>query len=304
MPPRLQPIHKDPRREKTADDASYLLRVGDRVRAMRDRLGLTRKALSQSSGVSERYLADLEAGAGNASLMVLRRVATALRLDLDTLLSERAHASPELASMIDMLSRLPPDDLARVRRVLAKSLPIAADARPQRIALIGLRGAGKTTIGRTLAETLAVPFVELDREIERSAGMELSEIFALQGKDAYRRHERRCLEAVIDQHTRAVIATGGGLVTEPATYELLLSSCHVIWLQAAPETHMARVMAQGDLRPMAGKPQAMDDLRTILETRRALYARAHVSIETTETTHEDAVRAALVAIAPQMTVAK
>ena len=302
MPP-LPPIDKDPRREKTADDAAYLLRVGSRVRGARDTRGLTRKALSHGSGISERYLADLEAGAGNASLMVLRRVANALHLDMDTLLSERPDPSPDLVAAIELLSRLSPSDLAKAQRLVAKALSAATHTPSQRIALIGLRGAGKSTIGRTLADTLGIPFVELDREIER-AGMELSEIFALQGKDAYRNHEMRCLEAVIDQHSRVVIATGGGLVTEPAAYELLLATCRVIWLKAAPEIHMARVMAQGDLRPMAGHPQAMDDLRAILDNRRSLYARAHAAIETTETTHEDALRAVLAAIAPPTPVAK
>ncbi len=288
---------KDLRRGKTADDSSYLLRVGERVRAARDELGLTRKALSQASGVSERYLADLEAGAGNASLMVLRRVAFALTMDMDTLLSERPASSPELAAAIDALSRLSPSDLNKARGLIARAIPALANGSSGRIALIGLRGAGKSTIGRALAKVLDVPFVELDREIERAAGMELSEIFALQGKDSYRQHEMRCLEAVVDQHKKVVIATGGGLVTEPAAYELLLATCRVVWLKAAPESHMTRVMAQGDLRPMADHPQAMDDLRAILDRRKPLYARAHAAVDTTDTTLEEAVRAVIAAIA-------
>jgi XRE family transcriptional regulator, aerobic/anaerobic benzoate catabolism transcriptional regulator len=287
---------KDHRRSKTADDETYLARVGERVRATRDRLGLTRKALSQASGVSERYLADLEVGAGNASLILLRRVAAALQLDMETLLTERAERSPDLTATIDILAGLSPVDLAQARRLVARAIPALSPGPTRRIALIGLRGAGKSTIGRAMAQQLARPFVELDREIERAAGMELSEIFALQGKHAYRQHEMRCLEAVIDQHEQVVIATGGGLVAEPAAYELLLATCQVVWLKAAPESHMARVMAQGDLRPITGHPQAMDDLRSILENRQPLYARAHVTIETTDTTHEQAVRAALQAV--------
>jgi XRE family transcriptional regulator, aerobic/anaerobic benzoate catabolism transcriptional regulator len=235
---------KDPRRSKTADDEAYLIRVGERVRTTRDRLGLTRKALSQASGVSERYLADLEVGAGNASLILLRRVASALGLDMETLLADRTERSPELTAIIDVLRHLSPVDLAKSRALIARAVPAQSSNLPHRIALIGLRGAGKSTIGRALAQQLEMPFVELDREIERAAGMELSEIFALQGKDAYRQLEMRCLEAVIDQHTQVVIATGGGLVTEPTAYELLLATCKVIWLKAAPESHMARVMGR------------------------------------------------------------
>lgn len=295
MPQDTRPA-KDHRRGKTADDTSYLLRVGERVRNTRDQLGLTRKALSQASGVSERYLADLEAGSGNASLMVLRRIATALKMDIDTLLSERPEPSAELTAAITILARLSPPDLIKARRLVARVIPAISQGPSHRIALIGLRGAGKSTIGRAMAKVLDVPFVELDREIERAAGMELSEIFALQGKDSYRQHEMRCLEAVIDQHERVVIATGGGLVTEPAAYELLLATCRVVWLKAAPESHMARVMAQGDLRPMADHPQAMDDLRAILERRKPLYARAHAAIDTTDTTHDEAVGAVLAAV--------
>jgi XRE family transcriptional regulator, aerobic/anaerobic benzoate catabolism transcriptional regulator len=255
------PSDKDHRRSKTADDETYLVRVGERVRATRDRLGLTRKALSQASGVSERYLADLEVGAGNASLLVLRRVASALQLDMETLLADRAERSPQLNAVIEQLARLTPADLAKARNLVTRAYPAHTPGRVHRIALIGLRGAGKSTIGRALAVKLDLPFVELDREIERAAGMELSEIFALQGNDAYRQLEMRCLEAVIDQHQQVVIATGGGLVTEPAAYELLLATCHVIWLKAAPESHMSRVMAQGDLRPISGSKIGSHSMR-------------------------------------------
>ena len=287
------PDAPDPRRSKTAADASYLQRVGERVRAARDRLGLTRKSLSHLSGVSERYLADLEAGAGNASLMVLRRIAGALRMGIEDLLSSKPDLSPDLRAAVVALSALSPAALVRARRWLETGIPAAPKENSGRIALIGLRGAGKSSVGQAVATSLGVPFIELDREIERSAGMELSEIFALQGKTAYRQHEMRCLEAVIGQHERVVIATGGGLVTEAAAYDLLLQTCHVVWLKADPESHMRRVMAQGDLRPMSGNPQAMDDLRDILQNRAALYARAHATIDTTGTTHEQAVKQVL-----------
>jgi XRE family transcriptional regulator, aerobic/anaerobic benzoate catabolism transcriptional regulator len=282
---------KDPRRGKTADDTAYLGRVGERVRLARDRLGWTRKGLAQASGVSERYLADLEAGLGNASLIVLRRVAAALQLDMEALLSEHPEPSPELSATIKFLSQLSPARLSEARGLLIRAVPGTATVASGRIALIGLRGAGKSTIGRALAQELAVPFIELDREIERAAGMELSEIFALQGQAGYRAQEMRCLEAVVDQHDAAVIATGGGLVTELAAYDLLLATCRVVWLKAAPEAHMSRVTAQGDLRPMADHPQAMDDLRAILERRSPLYARAHFTVDTTGAAPETAVRA-------------
>ncbi len=284
---------KDLKRGKTVEDLRYLAQVGDRVRAARDRGGLTRRALSEASGVSERYLADLESGAGNASLILLRRVSVALGMPLDALVAERPESTPEMIAVVAALDRLSPRELVQARHLIMRAVPASTRGPNGRIALIGLRGAGKTTVGRALATTLGVPFVELDREIERAAGMELAEIFALQGTDSYRQHELNCLEAVIGQHERAVIATGGGLVSEPAAYELLLATCRVVWLKAAPESHMARVAAQGDLRPMADNPRAMEDLRAILERRQPLYARAHVVVETSETTPEQAVRAVL-----------
>lgn len=286
-------VLQNQRRGKTAADASYLQRVGDRVRGARDALGMTRKTLSEVSGVSERYLADLESGAGNASLIVLRRIAEALQMEMDDMLASRPDRSPEFNAILAQLAHLSPSELAAARHLLQRGLAGSLGSRSGRIALIGLRGAGKTTIGRATAEALDIPFVELDREIERAAGMELSEIFGLQGKTGFRQHELRCLQSVIDQQERAVIATGGGLVTEPATYDLLLSQCFVVWLKAAPESHMDRVMAQGDLRPMANHPQAMDDLRAILDSRQSLYARAHAVIDTTATTHDEAVTAVL-----------
>ena len=286
-----------PRRGKTAADAAYLQRVGDRVRAARDALGYTRKHLSTLSGVSERYLAELEAGSGNASLIVVRRVASALSIGMDEMLSERPARSPELQTIVAHLGRLSVTDLSKAHRLLLETANAPTDTRPQRIALIGLRGAGKSTIGRAAATSLDVPFIELDREIERAAGMELSEIFALQGKAVYRQHEVKCLQAVIDRHHRVVIATGGSLVTEAATYEMLLSTCFVAWLKAEPQSHMDRVMAQGDVRPMADNPAAMDDLRSILASRQSLYARAHATIDTTASSHAEAVHKLLEAFA-------
>ncbi len=183
--------------------------------------------------------------------------------------------------LVETLRRLKPAELAEARQTLSTLFGgAAARERGKRIALIGLRGAGKSTLGAMLARELRVPFVELDREIERVAGASLAEIFDLYGQAAYRRYERRALETVLESHDRAVIATGGSIVSEAGTYDLLLTACHTIWLTAAPEEHMSRVVAQSDLRPMAGNDEAMADLRRILDGREALYAKADARVDT------------------------
>ena len=234
-----------------AQDSVYLGRLGERVRAWRTDHGMTRRALAAASGVSERYLAQLEAGRGNISVLLLRRVARAMSVPVEHLVRE--------------------DDAPRTAR----------------IALIGLRGAGKSTLGGKLAQALGVPFIELDREVEKEAGAPLGEVFAMYGQDAYRRFERRALERVLNEHERAVIATGGSLVTDPSSYELLLGRCHCVWLKASPQEHMSRVVAQGDLRPFSGKTQgpgrsaALDEIRKLLADRERLYARAPLAVDTT-----------------------
>ncbi len=250
------------------------------MRRARARRGLSRKLLAGDSGVSERYLAQLEAGQGNVSILLLRQIAAALDLPLTELLAEDSAEGTELSLTTQFLKRLPRQKLAAVRSQLVRDYGNARDERMKRIALIGLRGAGKSTLGARLAKALAVPFVELDREIEREAGTSLSEIFLLYGQSGYRRYERRCLERVLEKNERAVIATGGSIVSEPGTYEVLLSTCFTIWLKAAPEEHMARVIAQGDTRPMAGNDQAMEDLRRILDGRAVLYLQADVVVDT------------------------
>jgi XRE family transcriptional regulator, aerobic/anaerobic benzoate catabolism transcriptional regulator len=274
---------------------AYLKRVGERVRLGRARRGMSRKVLSQASGVSERYLADLERGSGNPSLLVLRQIADALGSEVAQLVTDQPERPIDLALTIHQLERLSPPDLAEARRLLSQRFG-SARAAHGRIALIGLRGAGKTTLGQRAAAALAVPFVELDREVERASGMELSEIFALHGQAMYRRLERQCLEATIQRFDRVVIAAGGSLVTEPGTYDLLLSSCFVVWLSARPHEHMSRVLAQGDLRPMAEGPQAMDDLKAILESRVALYAKADAEVDTSGRSEADALAALLAAV--------
>jgi len=261
-------------------ERSYLAALGDKLREARAKKGLSRKVLAADSGVSERYLAQLEAGLGNVSILLLRQIASALDLSLIDLLAEDSEEDAELSLTTQFLRKLPRQKLAAVYSQLVRDYGNARNERMKRIALIGLRGAGKSTLGARLAKTLGAPFVELDREIEREAGTSLSEIFLLYGQPGYRRYERRCLKNVLEKNERAVIATGGSIVSEPGTYELLLSSCFTVWLKAAPEEHMARVVAQGDTRPMAGNDQAMEDLRRILETRAMLYRQADVVVDT------------------------
>jgi XRE family transcriptional regulator, aerobic/anaerobic benzoate catabolism transcriptional regulator len=263
------------------DDGAYLRLLGDRIRDARARRGMTRKILARDSGVSERYLAQLEGGQGNISIILLRQIARAMGLPLTDLVREGAERPFELTLLVQTLSRLSPAELAHARKLINEAFGQVADqGRRNRIALIGLRGAGKSTLGAMLAESLGVPFIELDREIERQSGTSLDEIFALYGQPAFRRYERRALETVIGQFDRAVIATGGSLVSEPATFDLLLSACFTVWLTARPEEHMNRVIAQGDWRPMAENDEAMADLRRILAGRDALYRRADAVVDT------------------------
>ena len=221
----------------------YLSRLGERVRAWRTDHGMTRKALSLASGVSERYLAQLEAGEGNISVLLLRKVARAMAVAVESLVREE-------------------------------------ELQEKFIALVGLRGAGKSTLGSRLAQQMGLPFVELDREVEKEAGAALGEVFAMYGQDAFRRFERRALERVLAHHERAVIAAGGSLVTDPSTYQLLLDRCQCVWLKASPEEHMSRVIAQGDMRPFKGRSAALGEIKKLLEDRDKLYARAAFTIDT------------------------
>ncbi len=257
---------------------SYLRRLGERVRDARARRGMTRKILSRDSGVSERYLAQLESGRGNVSIGLLRQIAEAMGLPLADLVRDGPEPPVELALTFEFLGRLSPAQIGEARGLLVERFG-TAPGRLGRIALIGLRGAGKSTVGRLLAERLSVPFVEHAREIERDSGMQIEEIFSLSGQAAYRRYERRSLERAIEDNAAAVIATGGGLVSEPGTFEALLNGCFTVWIRATPEEHMGRVIAQGDRRPMAGNSEAIEDLRRILANREALYAKADITVE-------------------------
>jgi len=280
------------------DETEFLRLLGERVREARARRGMTRKILARDSDVSERYLAQLESGHGNISIVLLRQVAQAMGLPLADLVREGPEHPVEFTLLVQSLARLDPRELAEARKLLASSFGAAVEReRRHRIALIGLRGAGKSTLGARLAKKLGVPFIELDREIERISGMTLATLFDLYGQTAYRRQERRALESVIESQQRAVIATGGSLVSEPATFDLLLSACFTVWLTAKPEEHMSRVVAQGDFRPMADNEAAMEDLRKILEGRQALYSKADATVDTAGKSVEASLRALDAAIA-------
>lgn len=269
------------RPDLTVGENEYLLMLGERIRELRARRGMTRKILAQQSGVSERYLAQLETGHGNISIILLRQIARGLGLPLVELVGEEPEQPVELTLLVQYLSRFPPNTLVRARQILESELESADRAtRRQRIALIGLRGAGKTTLGTMLARQLDAPFIELAKTIEQEAGAELSEIFSLYGQGAYRRYERRALESVIESNERFVLVPGGSIVSEPATFDVLLSSCFTVWLRASPEEHMARVIAQGDYRPMTGSQEAMDDLKRILSGRIAMYQKADAVVDT------------------------
>lgn len=263
------------------DTDNYLRRLGERVRMLRSQRGMTRKALSQHAKVSERYLAQLEAGQGNGSIVLLRRVARAIGIPVTALVGEGPEPSIDLQLLIQHLERLPPDMLAEARKFVTERFRSPGEkAHGQRIALLGLRGGGKSTLGRMLAEALGVPFIELDREIERRSGAALSEIFDMFGQQTFRRAEREALEDVLATHPQFVMATSGSIVTDAGTLERLLSSCRTVWVRAEPNEHMQRVLQQGDMRPMAHSARAMEDLLAILESRKPLYAKADLTIST------------------------
>lgn len=266
------------------DDQSpeFLLNLGERVRGWRARRGMTRKTLALQSQVSERHLAQLEAGKGNISVLLLQQIARALNFPIVNFFQDDRPSRPELDLIQPMLERLPDAALTEIRQQLARSFGVIEEVRRRRIALIGLRGAGKSALGIRLAQALSCSFVELDRDVEQLAGMGMSELFSLYGQAGYRRFERRALEAAIDKDEHVVIATGGSIVSESATFDFLLANCYTIWLKAAPEDHMARVIAQGDMRPMAGNSAAMADLRQILHGRAAFYGKADLSIDTSK----------------------
>ena len=284
--------------EKNASDADskrspFLESLGERVRTLRSRKGMTRRAVALAADVSERHLANLEYGTGNVSVLVLLQVAQALQCSLAELLGDVTTTSPEWLLIRELLSKRSEADLRRARVQLSDMFGEGGNAqeRKNRIALIGLRGAGKTALGQRLANDLGFPFIELSREIEQFAGCQISEIHNLYGANAYRRYERRALEEAIQIYPEVVIATPGGLVSDSANFNVLLSHCTTVWLQADAADHMGRVAAQGDMRPMAASREAMEDLKRILEGRSAFYSKADLAINTSGRSEDQAYEA-------------
>ncbi|WP_396432341.1 helix-turn-helix transcriptional regulator [Limnohabitans sp.] len=276
--------------EPAAKRSPFLEALGERVRTLRSRKGMTRRAVAVAADVSERHLANLEYGTGNVSVLVLLQVANALQCSLAELLGDVTTTSPEWLLIRELLSKRSEADLRRARVQLSDLFGEGGNAqeRKNRIALIGLRGAGKTSLGQRLADDLGFPFIELSREIEQFAGCQISEIHNLYGANAYRRYERRALEEAIQIYPEVVVATPGGLVSESANFNLLLSHCTTVWLQADAADHMGRVAAQGDMRPMAASREAMEDLKRILEGRAAFYSKADLAINTSGRSEDQA----------------
>ncbi len=288
--------HGDP-----AQAAAFLAAVGGEVRKNRAKRGMTRRQLAQASETSERYLAQIESGAGNPSVGVLRAIARALDLPAAALLRETAVRTEALGSILDLVSQVPEKDLPALAKELAARVVRAGSVdRGQRIALVGLRGAGKSTLGRMLAQHLGWPFIELDRRVAAEYGASVPDLIEMAGMATFRRHERDALDRVIAGHGAAIITTAGGIVSNPETYALLLRRTHTVWIKARPDEHMSRVMAQGDFRPMAQNRAAMADLVAILEARRADYARAEAELDTSGDAVEQSCTKLLRIVAPFM----
>jgi XRE family transcriptional regulator, aerobic/anaerobic benzoate catabolism transcriptional regulator len=277
QPRALVPLAERP---QPASDDEFLGFLGARVRELRSLRGMTRKAVAREADVSERHLAQLELGDGNVSIVLLRRIATALNVSLENLFAPNVPVPDEKRMIGELLERLPSHRLQETFQRLTRELASEEKSRRSRIALIGLRGAGKSTLGAQLAREMNMPFIELDREIEQDAGIALAEIFSLYGQAGYRRIEKRTLDRVLNERARVVLSIGGGVVSEKETYDRLLANCITVWVKANPEDHMSRVIAQGDFRVMADNNEAMDDLRRILEAREPLYRRADLHLET------------------------
>jgi XRE family transcriptional regulator, aerobic/anaerobic benzoate catabolism transcriptional regulator len=273
-----------PQRE---DHHAFIAAIGRLVRLSRAKRGMTRRQLAQASGASERYLAQIEGGQGNPSVIILASIARALDVPIIELIPRSNGRTAAMAQILDVLGRVPVAELPNIADLLERRAgQDAAPDRRQRIALVGLRGAGKSTLGRRLADTLGCPFIELDRLVEQDYGARIPDLIEMGGLATFRRHERVCLERIIDEHAAAVIATAGGIVSNPETYALLLRRTHTVWVKARPEEHMRRVIAQGDFRPMAQNREAMADLVAILDARHADYARAQADLDTSGDTVE------------------
>jgi XRE family transcriptional regulator, aerobic/anaerobic benzoate catabolism transcriptional regulator len=265
--------------ENPDSETGFLEQLGQRVRTMRALRGMSRKVLAKVSGISERYIAQLESGKGNVSIVLLRRVSNAMGAHLEDLIPA-AEPAADWPIIRDLLRKATPGQIAQAKDVLVGK-GVAAQRRTfAGIALIGLRGAGKSTLGKMLATRIGWDFVELNKEIEAENGLSVAEIIALYGQEGFRRMEQAALGQLLARKELMVLATGGGIVSEPVSFDLILSSFYTIWVKAEPEEHMARVRGQGDLRPMADDRSAMAELRTILKSREPLYARASAVVDT------------------------
>jgi XRE family aerobic/anaerobic benzoate catabolism transcriptional regulator len=283
--------------ETSDPETTFLEQLGQRVRTMRALRGMSRKVLAKVSGISERYIAQLEAGRGNVSIVLLRRVSNAMGAHLEDLIPA-AEPSPEWAVIRDLLRKASPSQVAQAKDILGQSASMQHRMSFAGIALIGLRGAGKSTLGKMLAKEIGWKFVELNKEIEAQNGLSVAEIIALYGQEGFRRLEQAALTQLLARKELAVLATGGGIVSEPVTFDLILSSFYTIWLKAEPEEHMARVRGQGDLRPMADDRSAMAELRNILVSREPLYARASAVVDTAGLTVDAAAARLAEAVSP------
>lgn len=289
--------------EQSNPEDSFLEELGQRVRTMRGLRGMSRKVLAKVSGISERYIAQLESGKGNVSIVLLRRVSNAMGAHIEDLIPS-GEPVQDWQVIRDLLRKATPDQIAHAKDILAGHGPNGVTVSRQMpfagIALIGLRGAGKSTLGRMLAKQIGWSFVELNKEIERQNGLSVAEIIALYGQEGFRRMEQTALGQLLARKELMVLATGGGIVSEPLTFDLILSSFYTIWLKAEPEEHMARVRRQGDLRPMADDRSAMAELRTILLSREPLYARASAVVDTAGQSVDAAAARLLGAVAPML----
>lgn len=269
------------RRKRPFDDGTvnaFVAKVGERVRRARQQKAISRRVLSELSGVSQRYLAQLESGTGNISVALLFKVAAALGLQPDWLLGEEDPWTSDIREFTELFRNAGPEQRSKALEVLRPGNDLGNRAR--RICLIGLRGAGKSSLGRLLSEQLGIEFIELNNLIEQQSGMAVGEVMALYGQEGYRRLERQAVEAVAEDRDAVVLAVGGGIVSDPETFAYLLRSFHTVWLKTSPEEHMQRVRQQGDERPMAGNPKAMEELKSILTSRASLYSRADRMVDT------------------------
>jgi XRE family aerobic/anaerobic benzoate catabolism transcriptional regulator len=279
--PKTQPKPRDKADAVPVGGDAFASAVGALVRSARAKRGITRRKLTEQSGASERYLAQIESGQGNPSVIILKDIADALDVSVVEIMPRGNGRNAALTRILDLIARVPPSELSVIADLIeGRTAAASAADRARRIALVGLRGAGKSTLGRMLAQHLGVPFIELNRVVEQAYGARIPDLIEIAGIATFRRYERDCLERVIAEHQSAVIATAGGIVSSPETYGLLLRRAHTVWIKTRPEEHMRRVMAQGDFRPMARNREAMSDLVAILDARSADYARAEAALDT------------------------